>query len=121
VRGERARHVVLIGPALLHQADHRVRFGQAIADLILGEHDPRDDHEAMAVLRADQTAVVDESGLLVAARFREQVSLVRLSRHGGRVNPAGWASSKRGQFWVRTPDPAGPGFGADFRRLCQEI
>ena len=56
---ERACHVVLVGPALLDQAHHRVRLGHAVAQRVLREHHARDDHDAVLVARAHQAAIVD--------------------------------------------------------------
>jgi hypothetical protein len=37
--GEGAGDVILVGPALLDQADHRMRLGHVVVDRELGEHD----------------------------------------------------------------------------------
>jgi hypothetical protein len=78
-----AGDVILIGPALLDQAHHGVRFGQPIVNGVLGEHDARHEDDAMRVVRPDQAAVVDHDHLLVAARAEEEIWLRWVSRHGG--------------------------------------
>jgi hypothetical protein len=53
-------HIVLIRPALLDEAHHGVGLGHAVAHRILGQGHPRHQHNAVTVLRADLTPVIDE-------------------------------------------------------------
>ena len=57
---EGSSHIVLVGPALLHEVDHRVGLSHAIGDHVLREDRPRDENYAVIALRPDQAAVVDD-------------------------------------------------------------
>jgi hypothetical protein len=80
-----------------------VCLGHVIVDDVLREHDARDADDAMAVVRLDQAAVVDDDHLLVGVRFRKR------SRWSWSPAMAGaWQRGrgpKSGQVWVRTPKP----------------
>ena len=56
---EGARHVILVGPALLDEAHHRVRLAHAIADSKVGDGHARHADEAMTIHGAQQAALVD--------------------------------------------------------------
>ena len=53
-------HIVLIGPTLIDEAHHRVRFGHPVAQRILGPGHPRNEHQAMSILGADLATFIDE-------------------------------------------------------------
>ncbi len=51
-------HIVLIGPSLIHQADHGVRLSHSVGECILCQNDPRNDDDAVPTLRSDETPIV---------------------------------------------------------------
>lgn len=82
---EGARNLFLFRPALIDKADHRMRFGHAVAPCVLGDHDPRNDHNAMSVVRHQETARIDDRCAIRRADFREEIPLPRYLTHGGTI------------------------------------
>jgi len=80
---ERARHLVLVGPPLLDQADHRVRFGHPIVERVVRQRHARDDDHTPAILGADRAPAVDRDRTRRRTPVAEQLALLRRSRHGG--------------------------------------
>jgi hypothetical protein len=99
-----ARHVVLVRPALLDQADHGVRLGHLVADGVLRQNDAGDDHHAMPMLGSHEAAIVDNGRALGRGRIREEVRLLSCSRHG-RSMIAWTRSKKRTGLGLRPPRP----------------
>lgn len=96
---ERAGDVVLIGPALIDEVHHRIGFGHAVGDRVVGEDDSSDDDDAVAFLGADQAPVVDDGRAGGRPDVGEEVWLRSVLGHGAIVR----AGQESGQVWVRTP------------------
>src|SRR6266508_389827 len=72
---EGASDVLLSGPALLDEMNHRVRLGHLIGQGILCQDNPGYQHHTMFILRPDQTALVDDvSAFGVLKMWKEVVS-----------------------------------------------
>jgi hypothetical protein len=78
---EGSGHIVLVGPTLLYEVDHRVRLGHAIAERVLREDHAGPENNALIILGPDQTAVVDDNGARWR-RGREKIVLSDRIRHG---------------------------------------
>src|SRR2546426_193690 len=72
---KRSRDLDLVGPALLHQTDHGMRLGHAVARRILCQIDPRNEHHTVAILASQQTALIDNAQIFRVASFAEQIFL----------------------------------------------
>ncbi|MEK7216611.1 MAG: hypothetical protein AAB289_13550, partial [Chloroflexota bacterium] len=55
-------HVVLIGPALLDQADHRLGLCHAVTHGVLPEYEAADDHQSVTISGLEDAAIVDDDG-----------------------------------------------------------
>jgi hypothetical protein len=86
---ERRRDLTLLRPALLDQADHRVRLGHSVADGVLRDRHARDEHDAMAVAGAHEAPRVDRLHVLGPHQPRQ----FHLRPGHGRTLPA--AAKKR--------------------------
>lgn len=74
------RDIVLIGPALLHQAHHGEGFGHAVVDTIVGQRHPADHDDPVIILGANLSAVVDDNRAGRVASFGKQV-FTNFGRH----------------------------------------
>ena len=68
---EGACHGDLIDPTLIDQTHHRVGLSQSITHRIVSQHNAADEHYAMAILRSQQTAVIDDARVRRVVSFRE--------------------------------------------------
>jgi hypothetical protein len=75
----------LLCPSLINQTDHCMRLGHAVAQCVLGDHDPRNDHNAMPALRPHKAARIDKRSALRRANFRKEIPLPRCLTHGGTI------------------------------------
>ncbi len=80
---ERAPHVVLIRPALLDQACHRVRLGHPIADGVLREHHAGHEHDPMRPFAPHDAAIVDDHHVGRTLVLREELLLPARLAHAG--------------------------------------
>src|SRR5208283_2513670 len=96
---EHPGHLLLAGPSLLDQMDHRVSLSHPIRRRILYQDNPGHDDQAVAILSFDHAAVVNDlSAFRVLQIGKEIVTFVSV-HIGRRVSPA---AEKSGQVWVRT-------------------
>lgn len=99
--------LLLRRPALLHEVHHRVGFGHPVGDGVLRQDDARDDDDAKAMRRAEETAIVDDDGAIAVDRFREERPLSLRSRHGKSMAVgAGTSPSKKADRFGSPSSPA---------------
>jgi hypothetical protein len=58
-----------------------VRLGHPVADRVLRQDDPRDDHEPVSVFGSQEASVVDRDGVVATDRLLEESALLLSSRH----------------------------------------
>jgi hypothetical protein len=56
---KRARDILLVGPALLHEIYHRIRFRQVVPRLVLRDGDAAHNHDTVVALGFNQAAVIN--------------------------------------------------------------
>jgi len=102
-------HVLLLGPAMLHEIHHRVRLGHPIRDGVV-RHDYAGNHDdANPLGRPNDATVIDENGPIVAGGIREETRLSLGSCHGKSVAPASSVFGEgSGQVWVPAPLQGNP-------------
>src|ERR1022692_3397420 len=88
--------------SLFHQIDSRMGLGDAIAHSVVGQHNPRNDHPASALLGAHQTSIINDLCTVHATRNREQLGLSFGVFHR---TPSYRSKSKKRTGLVRTPRP----------------
>ena len=80
---ECSRNFLLVGPSLLYQADHGVRFSHVVAHRVLGMNNPRDHDHSVPILGANKATIIDDQRLPGELHPREKVSLLVARRHTG--------------------------------------
>lgn len=84
---ERPGDLLLLRPALLHQADHCVGLGHPIVSGVLKQHDAGDNDDAKVMLGTDEAPIVDDRRARRHNRLGKEVPLLLCSRHGGSLPP----------------------------------
>jgi hypothetical protein len=84
---ERSGDLLLVGPALLHEAHHSVGFGHAIVRGVLQQYDAGDQDDPEVVLRPEEAAIIDDRRARRENRLGKEVLLFFCSRHGGSLPP----------------------------------
>src|SRR6266540_5873037 len=84
---EGASDVLLSGPALLDEMNHRVRLGHRIGQGILCQDNPGYQHHTMFILRPDQTALVDDASAFGVVEIGKEVVSFGSAHNGRRLDP----------------------------------
>ena len=126
---EGPRDIVLIGPALLDQGDHRVRLGHAVVGDEVRERDAGRHDDALIILDAQHAAVVDDDRVGRAGGGSKQPGLGVVD-HGRDDAPTAGPSARpnrppaaeKADRFGSAPCRAGPEpITREIVSLCQEI
>ena len=95
---EGSRDLILTGPALFDEANHRVGLGHLIADGILCQRNAGNDHNPIILFRTNEASIIYQDGGRCIGWFGKEapLSFVR-SCHSRRLEPGGpeWRAKKR--------------------------
>lgn len=80
---ERPRYIFLVGPSLLHKADHGIRFGHVVAHGVLGKNDARDHDHTVPILGTHKATIIDDQCLPGKRHPGEKIALSIARGHVG--------------------------------------
>ncbi|MBN1607469.1 MAG: hypothetical protein JW940_12595 [Polyangiaceae bacterium] len=117
---ECSRYFILLRPALLDQADHRVCLAHPVSNDVVSQREPANRHCTAPLSRLNATPIVDDDIAAVSTAFfvLEKAALLGRGGHGPKHAPA---PEETGQVWVRTPTPPLLNDPAGLRGVGQEV